>query len=169
MLHIRKACLFSAGLIITLAGQAQSSDPVPYVAPVPRAIVAARTVFISNAGADNLSQNIFSGGRNRCYNEFYQQIQTLGRYEIVSSPAEADIVLEISLKFSEALVNNAFRQWLLGLRILDPKTRIVLWSLDANVEPGGVRGTSDRNLDITMKQIVSDLKALVVAPPSGQP
>lgn len=168
MLDLGKACAFSAGIIITLAIHAQASDPTSYVAPVPRAIAAARKVFISNAGADNLSHLVFSGAPNRCYNEFYHQVQALDRYEIVSSPAEADIVLEISLRFSEARVNNTFRQWLLRLRILDPKTQIVLWSVDASSEQGGVRATSDRNLDIAMARIVSDLKGLAGAPPSGE-
>lgn len=169
MLDLRKACLFSAGLIITLAIHAQASDPAPYVAPIPPAIAAAKKVFISNAGTDNLATIIFSGGPNRCYNDFYHQVQALGRYEIVSSPAEADIVLEISLRFSQARVNNTLRWWLLGLRILDPKTQIVLWSLDANVKQGGIRGTSDRNLDITMTQIVSELNGLVGASPLPRP
>lgn len=168
MLDLRKACVFSAGIIITLAIHAQASDPASPVAPVPPAIAAARKVFISNAGADNLSRIVFSGAPNRCYNDFYRQVQALDRFEIVSNPAEADIVLEISLRFSEARVNNTIRQWLLRLRILDPKTRIVLWSFDASSEQGGVRATSDRNLDVAMNQIVSDLKALAGAPPSGE-
>jgi hypothetical protein len=168
VLNLRNARAFSAGIIITLAIHAQASDPTSYVAPVPRAIAAARKVFISNAGADNLSRIVFSGAPNRCYNDFYRQVQALDRFEIVSNPAEADIVLEISLRFSEARVNNTIRQWLLRLRILDPKTQIVLWSFDASSEQGGIRATSDRNLDVAMNQIVSDLKALAGAPPSGE-
>jgi hypothetical protein len=63
---------------------AQTAD-VP-AAPRPAQIVAAKKVFISNAGV----------GTDMTYDQFYAAIKGWGRYELVASPADADLVFEIS-------------------------------------------------------------------------
>ena len=81
---------------IALVAQ-QTATPVA-VAPVPALLLDAKRVFISNARADSgLFPHPFTGDPDRAYNEFYAGVLSWGRYELVTSPAEADLVFEIRL------------------------------------------------------------------------
>jgi hypothetical protein len=66
-------------------------------APLPTQIVAAKKVFIANGGGDDpgMPDPLFNGGGDRPYNQFYAAIKSSGRYELVGSPAEADLLLDI--------------------------------------------------------------------------
>ena len=63
-------------------------------------IAAGQKVFISNAGGESfesvIDQTVFNGGPDRPYNQFYATTKAWGRYELVSSPADADLDFEIS-------------------------------------------------------------------------
>jgi hypothetical protein len=82
---------FAATSLTALLEAQQSKD----VAPIPVQIIAARKVFISNAGQESVP-GAFSGEPDRTYNQFYGAIKNWGQYELVSAPADADLVLEIS-------------------------------------------------------------------------
>src|ERR1700758_2121046 len=72
--------------------------PSSATAPVPPALLAAKKIFISNAGADSgLFPHPFSGDPDRAYNKFYAALQNWGRYQCVTDPSEADLVLELQL------------------------------------------------------------------------
>ncbi|MFZ0998702.1 MAG: hypothetical protein WAO17_10915 [Candidatus Sulfotelmatobacter sp.] len=137
-------------------------------APVPAQIGAAQKVFISNAGGASLEtvidETVFNGGPDRPYNEFYAAMKSWGRFEVVPSPSDADLVLEISW----ALTDTGLRLPVLGqlrLVIIDPKTRITLWNLTEYVRGALLLGNRDKNFDQAMNTIVARLKALT-APPS---
>jgi hypothetical protein len=136
-------------------------------APVPPQIAAAQKVFISNAGGESfetvIDQTVFDGGPDRPYNEFYAAIKSWGRYEIVSSPADADLVLEISW----VLTDTGLRLPVLGqlrLVVVDPKTHITLWSLTEYVRGAILLGNRDKNFDQAMNTIVGRLKVLASPP-----
>jgi hypothetical protein len=66
--------------------------------PVPPAILTAKTISVSNAGADSgLFPEPFSGGPSRGYAEFYSYLKGAGQFELVNDPANADLVLELQL------------------------------------------------------------------------
>jgi hypothetical protein len=153
------------GLLQLLSAQ-QSKGPAP--APVPPQIAAAQKVFISNAGGATLEtiidETIFHGGPDRPYNQFYAAMKSWGRYELVSSPAEADLVLEISW----ALTDNGLRLPVLGqmrLVVIDPKTHITLWNITEYVQGALLLGNRDKNFDEAMNTVVARLKALTAPPP----
>jgi hypothetical protein len=54
-------------------------------APSPDAVVKAKTVFLSNGGGSDLA-----------YDTFSRAMKIWGRYQIVSSPAEADLIIEMA-------------------------------------------------------------------------
>jgi hypothetical protein len=144
----------------------QSKGEAP--APVPAQIGAAQKVFISNAGGASLEtvidETVFNGGPDRTYNQFYAAMKTWGRYELVSSPADADLVCEISW----ALTDTGLRLPVLGqlrLVIIDPKTHVTLWNLTEYVRGALLLGNRDKNFDQAMNTIVARLKGLI-APPS---
>src|SRR5258708_604970 len=68
-----------------------SSVPSPQIA-------AAKSVFIMNAGSENRAEKaraLFTGGPDRAYNQFYAAMKDWGRFRLVSSPAGADLIVEI--------------------------------------------------------------------------
>jgi hypothetical protein len=148
------------GLVPMLSAQ-QARFPAP--APVPVRIGAAQKVFISNAGGESfeavIDETVFNGGPDRPYNQFYAAMKSWGRYELVSSPAAADLVLEISW----ALSDTGLRLPVLGqlrLVVVDPKTRVILWSLTEYVRGAMLLGNRDKNFDQAMNTIVSRMKSL---------
>ena len=87
-----------AALLFAVEAAAQAPAPPVSLAAVPPALLNAKTVFISNAGADSgLFPHPFSGDPDRAYNEFYAAMQSWGRYQLVADPSEADVVLELRL------------------------------------------------------------------------
>ena len=128
-------------------------------APLPAQIISAKKVFIANAWQEsNPNAAGYSGGIDRTYNQFYSAMKSWGRYEIVDSPADCDLVFEI--RFSESpAVEPKFR-----LKILDPKTHIALWAFTEHVELGGLQGHRDKNFDQALGKVVDDVKNLVTQP-----
>jgi hypothetical protein len=143
--------------------------PVAVPAPVPNQIVAARRMFISNAGSDSYgSQTYFrltkyEGGPDRFYNQFYAAMKAWGRYELTDSPADADVVGEV--RYTSPIVDKQPQYELvydpqLNLTILDPKTRVPLWSLTEHIQPAGNKEGDNRNFDRAVSRIVDQTKML---------
>ncbi len=149
-----------------IRAQAQEVPP----APIPVQITSAKTVFIANAGEENdyLSRrnNWFSGGSHRAYNQFYAAVKNWGRYELAATPGEADMIFEIEQKDARPVSEPMAY---LSLRILDPKTHVVLWGLSAAVELAGRSQNREKNFNAAMTSLVNDLKNLASPAASGAP
>jgi len=138
-------------------------------APLPSQILTAKKVFISNAGGI-FDTNMVSGEPRRDYNQFYAAIKSWGRYELVGSPAEADLILQISLTSIPRQMGSEmvpFPTFKLGL--LDPKTNVTLWALDVFLvdRPGFsmiLKKNRDKAFDEAVAKLVDDLKALTAEP-----
>jgi hypothetical protein len=158
-------CLTLAVLaLVQVLDAQQSKGPAP--APVPAQIAAAQKVFISNAGGESLEtvidETVFNGGPDRPYNEFYAAMKNWGRYELVSSPADADLVLEISWVLSD----TGLRLPVLGqlrLVMIDPKTHVTLWNVTEYVRGAILLSNRDKNFDQAMNTVVARMKALMAA------
>jgi hypothetical protein len=131
---------------------AQKTPDVP-PAPVPVQILTARKIFIANGDSDP-----FLGAPNLAYNEFYATLKSMGTYELVRTPADADMVLEIRFEVVFPAAN------VLRLAILDPKTGILLWRITEQVQPWAREATGRKNFDEAMANLVSDLSKLIVSP-----
>jgi hypothetical protein len=167
MLTLKGKFIFSvvvaiALLLVPFADAQKSTDVLP--APVPAQITRGKTVFISNAGGD--TGNLYSGGPDRLYNQFYAAIQGWGRYQLVAGPGDADLVLAIS--FSNQFVGDKdpgphtdpqFR-----LTVLDPGTRITLWTFTEHVQFAMLLGNRDKNFDQALTTLVNDVRNV-----AGQP
>lgn len=150
----------------TIFGAQQPKDAAVSTAPVPAQIVSGKKVFISNAGEENLNTSIgplLSGRSNRIYNQFYAAMKQWGRYELVSGPAEADLVFEIGFTINGSGQLPVFGH--LRLAIRDPKTNVLLWTFIDYAQIALRRGNRDKNFDQAMAVIVGELKDL--AAPSG--
>ena len=88
--QLRILVFVSVALLTAVAARAQVAVPPPIqLAPVPPALLNAKKIFISNAGADSgLFPHPFSGDPDRPYNEFYTDIKSWGRYGLVGDPSE---------------------------------------------------------------------------------
>ena len=149
--------------LVQLLNAQQPKGPAP--APVPAQIVAAQKVFISNAGGESLEtvidETVFNGGPDRPYNEFYAAMKSWGRCELVSSPADADLILEISWVLSD----TGLRLPVLGqlrLVVIDPKTHVTLWNVTEYVRGAILLGNRDKNFDQAMNTVVGRLKSLML-------
>jgi hypothetical protein len=134
---------------------------------VPPQIASAQKVFISNAGGESfetvIDQTVFNGGPDRPYNQFYAALKAWGKYQIVSSPSDADLVLEISWVLSD----TGLRLPVLGqlrLLIIDPRTHVTLWNLTEYVRGAILLGNRDKNFDQAMSTVVGRLKTLTFPP-----
>jgi hypothetical protein len=166
----RPQALATASVILAMSSALcaqQSKGFAP--APVPDQIAKAQKIFIANAGSESfetvMDETVFNGGPDRPYNEFYGAMKSAGRYELVSSPANADLVFEISWN----LADTGLKLPVLGqlrLQVIDPHTRVLLWSFVEYVRGAILLGNRDKNFDQAMNTIVSRLKQ-IAAPASS--
>jgi len=132
-------------------------------APIPSQILGAKKVFISNAGGP-FEKEMWSGEPSRAYNDFYAAIKAWGYYEIVGTPAEADLILQVSLAM------NYGESARIRLAALEPKTNTTLWAFDEWVPEKPYKGivklknARDNDFEGGMNRIVNDLKALTTPP-----
>ncbi len=168
------AFLFAISGSFAPASRAQTQAPAP--APVPAQILSAKTIFIGNSGTEgdpNTGRSgEFSGGPDRPYNEFYTAMKMLPRFALVPAPADADLVFEISfleLPVAGGVVNGGstpntadakFR-----LVILDPKTRVVLWTFVEYVAGAMLQGNRDKNFEQALGRIIADIQSLASSAP----
>jgi len=150
----------------------QTSNP----APVPPAIAAAKTIFISNAGADSgLFPSPFSGDPSRGYTEIYTALQHSGLYQIVSDPSQADLVLELKLTapYGPSSPNKAEGasdpRPMFSLTVYDRSTHYVLWTLTQSINVALLQKTHDRNFDEALNALVSQFELLSRKAPSATP
>jgi hypothetical protein len=157
MLKARVAISFlGLAMLLPLTPALPAQTSIAQAAPVPSQVFAAKKVFISNTGA-GFESGVWSGGPDRIYNEFYAAMKIGGGYELVSAPGDADLVMDVS-------VIPGSVTWKFKLEILDPKTRIVLWTVYEPVKIIGMQKTRDKNFDATIDKLVGDLKALSAQP-----
>lgn len=145
--------------------------------PVPSAIRNARTVFVSNAGADSgLFPQPFTGDPNRGYMEFYSNLKATGQFQLVDDPAAADVVVELQLTAPSGpskpnKINGAADPLpMFRLTIWDRKTHFVLWTLTESIDFALTQKSHDRNFDSALDAIVEDFERLTgKTPPAARP
>jgi hypothetical protein len=171
MLRIVKRAMFCAIFVTALLSAPlldaqQLTDPPP--APVPAQIVAGKRVFISNASGET---NLRAGTADLNYRQFYASMKSWGRYELVSAPADADLIFEIRYEVISGAVHvdagtggsGEFPE--IRLTILDPKTHVILWAFTEPVYQVRKKDTGLQNFQNAMNALMSDVKAL--AAPAG--
>ena len=160
MKNLAQACLLASALLLpTLAVSQQPAGPLP---PVPPALSAAKTVFLSNAGADSgLFPQPFSGDSNRAYAQFYAALQSSGAFQLVSDPSQADLVLELQL-IAPYGPSNANKQYgaadprpMFRLTVYDRRTHYVLWTITQSVDLAFLQKTHDHNFDQALTAVLN--------------
>ncbi|MGA2888512.1 MAG: hypothetical protein ABSE51_10705 [Terracidiphilus sp.] len=142
--------------------------------PVPPAIRAAKSVFVSNAGSDSgLFPEPFSGDPNRAYTEFYAALKATGHFELVADPSQADLVLELQLiapngPSNGSKVNGASDPLpMFRLVVYDRKTHYVLWALAESIEGAIGQKSHDRTFDEALTRLLNKLDVLAGKSPTA--
>ena len=152
-------------------GAQSQKDVLP--APLPTQIFTARKVFVSNAGGDTVGD--YSGGPDRAYDQLYAALKGWGRYELVSAPADAELVFEV--RFAAPIIgenvsggngtgvsSRTMKDPQFRLAILDLKTHVLLWTFTEHVQNALLQGNRDKSFDQAMAALVNDMKNV-----AGQP
>jgi hypothetical protein len=146
-------------LISSISLLAQSNPPS---APLPAVIASAQKLFLGNAG-DTDNQDCL-----RAYNEFYANLLSDARYQLVLDPGAADLVLELHYEVRPGeivghnSVDTAFaRQFRLVL--IDPRTHTILWNLTEVEDNAILQSNRNKNLDAAVHQLYYDFNGLTQA------
>jgi hypothetical protein len=166
---LQPLCLIVVSLVLTALASGQKST-MPPTAPVPPQLTAAQKIFISNAGGESFEtvfdQVVFNGGPDRPYNQFYAAMKDWGQRQLVSSPSEADLALEISWILTDTGLGRLPVLGQLHLVIVDPRTHVTLWAITEYVRGAVLLSNRDRNFDHAMNVIVDRLQTLMIPAPS---
>jgi hypothetical protein len=142
--------------------------------PVPPAITAAKTVFVSNAGADSgLFPEPFSGDPDRPYTEFYGALKATGDYTLVGDPAHADLVLELRLiaPYGPTEPNKVAGASdplpMFRLVVDDGKSHYILWTVTNSIEIAYLQKTHDKNFDTSLTVVLNRFLQIAGKPPAG--
>ena len=165
----RQVCAFLALSIVPwlLAFAADQQG----TAPIPTQIGSGKRVFVSNMGGE--CQNFNSPGLNfgigqplrhgqisvavpTAYDGLYSALRDWGRFELVLTPSDADLVFQIHVVCPSIKEGHP----VLELQILDPKTRIVLWGFSETADPAELQKNRDTNFERAMTRLTQDVKAL---------
>ena len=137
---------------------------VTSTAPIPSAILAAKTIFLVNAASDSgMFPSPFTGDPDRAYNQFYTALKASGRYELVADPSDADLVLELHLQNTPNFTSSAKPAPVFPvfcLKIFDKKSHFMLWERSEWIDFSILQKTHDRNFDHALTVLLSDFLAL---------
>ena len=169
-------CLLVFGEQLTLASPRQTpSSPntaavAISLAPAPALLQSAHTVFLSNSGA----QTGFPADPDAGYNQFYADLQAWGRFQLVSSPSEADLIFQLRSAapidgYSVNMgVGTPYRLPQFLLTIVDPKTNVTLWTLSSPVYTGQRKHSLTDWFTLSAENLTSRVKLLVGTPLNPQ-
>lgn len=144
-----------------------SQKSKPASAPIPSLILSARKVFVANGGGDESAFDPqYTGGPDRLYDEFYAGMESWGRYQLVGSPEDADLVFEVRLtvirpQSSHPLGdNNEPYDSQFQLAIRDVKTNVILWGLTEHAQTAILQSNRDKNFEQALAAILSELRKI---------
>jgi hypothetical protein len=156
---MRRLALLLSLFAISTSWAATKNDVAP--APLPSVIVNAKTVFLVNNGA------------NLGYDAFYAEMKNWGKYKIVGSPEEADLIIELAYRVEQggikiwsstssyaggAQVQSVVVLPQLVLTIYDAKSKNVLWSISDPRKLARLEKNRDKETISSAQRLVEALK-----------
>jgi hypothetical protein len=155
-------CLRAIAAALLAATASAQMPAYDQAGPVPPAITAAKSIFVSNAGSDSgLFPSPFSGDPDRPYTEFHAALKATGDYTLVIDPAQADLVLELRLvapygPTSPNKQNGASDPLpMFRLVVYDGKTHFVLWTFTRSIDFAYLQKTHDKNFDAALADVLN--------------
>jgi hypothetical protein len=136
----------------TLATRAQTPTPIP------SQFATAHTVFLasgSTAATGNPEEYA-----SALYPSTYRMLSSLN-YQMVASPAAADLGMEISVVISPSITVGFPGSAYLQLVVRDIKTQALLWTIQVPISQDFRAKSIQNNLDPVEARIAADLKSLI--------
>lgn len=156
--------VFSAALLISCLAAKK-----PPKAPLPDQVLQAKTVFLMNGGGSS----VMNGGSDVAYDAVYGALKSWGRYRLVGSPDQADLIIQVGISAQSSGAYTYTTQNSSSTReeardvvvivLIDPKTKDVLWET-SRTRPVTLRWMVDKALAKTADSLVEDLKSRVSTP-----
>lgn len=144
------------------AGASLRAQTAPPTAPLPALLSSTHTIFIGNAGDQDNADCL------RAYNGFYAGVDAMHRFNLVDSPAQADLIVElhyeISLAGSKVSGQDSSRQ--VRAVLIDASSHAVLWSLTEQSNYAVLQKNRDHNLDAVVAELLKDFGATVSSSPA---
>jgi hypothetical protein len=147
---------------------AKTRKDVP-AAPLPAEIINAQRIFLSNGGGSDLA-----------YDAFYAAMKKWGKYQIVGSPAEADLIVELSYQVENLgthvwsatnTYNNTTQVYSrqvvdpkLILTIYDAKSKNSLWSTIDHRQLARLEKNREKETINSAERLVDELRARASLP-----
>jgi hypothetical protein len=173
---MRRVALSMTALSLSLLCMAAAFAQVPastQSGPIPPALLAAKSIFVSNGGSDTrFFPDTLGGDTNRSYSEFYAALKSTGKYDLVSDPSQTDLVLDLRLGAAHCPwgetecigthdVLAEFR-----LTIYDRKTHYVLWTIAEPIENALLKKNHDRNFETALSALIRDFEKITGKAPA---
>ena len=150
-------------LAIALSSPLIAHAQVAPNAPLPSALTTATKLFLGNAGDQQNADCLHA------YNDFYAGIAGLKRFQQVTDPNQADLILELhyEINLGQAVASNDSNRSVRQFRVvlIDPKSHAVLWTLVESTNYALMQKNRDKNLDETVTALVRDFDLLVSPAP----
>lgn len=107
----------------------------PVAVRVPSQLATAKTVFLASGSAPTSGSNQ-SVIAQMVYSSVYTSLSAAGRYHLVSTPAEAELSMIISIQSynSSVAFDSSTEYSFLRLEIYDVKTHTLLWALNEPID-----------------------------------
>ena len=136
MRNLRFATVFA--VILLAAAVLTAPAALAQSAPIPSQLLTAKTAFLSNGGSTSptiSSADLYAG--------MYSALRIWGRYVLVSSPEEADLIFVVSFQVpaSDVTDGTSYKRPMLTLSALDAKTKVALWTETEYAFPSGKKGS----------------------------
>lgn len=148
--------------VFLLVGLLAAGRAAAQSAPVPAQITSAEKVFLADT-VGMFDESIWNGHQDRLYNEFYAAMKAWGRFQLVDTPAGADLVLRPSISNPHCIgIAQCRADPVMRLEALDPKTGIVLWDRMTFIGYRGRTKTDESYFEAAVNALMSDLKAAAV-------
>jgi hypothetical protein len=162
---LRKSLCFTLALLLASTPLIRAQQTTP-AAPVPSQIQQAQTIFLTNSASDPN----FPIDATKAYNDIYAALQPWGRYKLVNSPDQADLVFQLKgiAPITDVSGNRggvySVTSPAFQLTILDPKSNIALWTITSPVNLKGKNEVLARWVSISETNLLSRVKVV-----AGQP
>ena len=159
---MKNAVLFLFVLLAPIAASG-SKKKLPPPAPLPSQVTQAKSVFLTNGGGSELA-----------FDAFYQAFKQWGKYEIVGSPENADLVITLQYwvekngSTSVPVTNTYTHQTVyysrenvdpqLKMTVVDAKTKEELWSAIDHRRLARLSSNRDKETVNSAVRLVEELK-----------
>ncbi len=157
-------CLILLPAFLALTSLLSAQQPDLSTAPLPGVLATAHRLFLGNAGDQENADCL------RAYNGVYAGLKSTTRYDLVASPSDADVILELhyEIDLGQAIgsrdSNRSVRQFRVVL--IDPRTHTTLWSVTEATNYAGLQKNRNKDLDETTGKLVADLTGLLSPTPT---